>query len=171
MKFLPAKSGWGSARSEDVKIEAFSGRNEKYDKVAIGSWTRNLSIDSQIIWSVSSLVDEPEVHCGFTTFAAQLNEITEVEKDKLPPTDSRLRPDLRYRESGNLAMAEQYKVQVEEAQRFRRSQLESAGVSHEPQFFQKVTGPRKWVLKDGDQGYWKARQKRFQGLELINLFA
>jgi hypothetical protein len=36
-----------------------------------------------------------------TTFAMQLNEMTEGLREKLPPTDSRLRPDLQLLERAN----------------------------------------------------------------------
>ncbi|CRK40985.1 hypothetical protein BN1723_018799, partial [Verticillium longisporum] len=51
-----------------------------------------------------------------TQFAAQLNEITEIEKGRLPPTDSRLRPDQRQAELGDLDAAEETKVVLEEEQ-------------------------------------------------------
>lgn len=171
MKFLPSKSGWGSSRSEEIIIEAFDAQNKKYNKDATGSWTRSLSIDSQEIWKVSNLVNEPESHCGFTGFAAQLNEITAIEKDRLPPTDSRLRPDLRFREEGNLKDAERYKIQVEERQRRRRAELEEAGLSHQPQFFKSTDDGKRWIIKDGEEGYWRSREKRFEGLNICELFS
>lgn len=38
---------------------------------------------------------------GLTVFAMQANEMTEGLREKLPPTDSRLRTDLRHLEHGN----------------------------------------------------------------------
>ena len=39
---------------------------------------------------------------SFTLFAMMLNQLTDNIKDKLPPTDSRLRPDIRLLEEGDI---------------------------------------------------------------------
>lgn len=136
----------------------------------MGSWARHLTLGSEEIWHVSSLVGEPDLHCGFPTFAAQLNEITEIEKDNLPPTDSRLRPDLRHRETGHLSEAEHWKVKIEESQRRRRAEQEESGQVHQPQFFSLSCNEKTWEPRSGEHNYWRAREKAFEGLDLVELF-
>jgi len=50
----------------------------------------------------------------------QLNELHEDQKSTLPPTDSRLRPDCRALENGDLDTATREKIRLEEKQRSAR---------------------------------------------------
>lgn len=169
MKFVPSK-GWGSSRSEEVTIEAYDPKHQLYQNRVVGTWTQSLSMDSKVIWKVAPLVDNPTNHCGFTLFAAQLNEITKIEQGHLPPTDSRLRPDLRSREEGRLEESEREKVRVEDGQRRRRKELEDAGEVHEPRFFQTTDAGKSWKLKAGDSSYWAEREKDFEEANLVDIF-
>ena len=71
-----------------------------------------------------SLPEEAQLNYGFSRFAIELNEITAVERGKIPRTDCRLRPDQRALEEGRLAEAENVKLGLEQAQRDRRRQRE-----------------------------------------------
>lgn len=64
-------------------------------------------------------------------------ELNELGPDSylLPPTDTRLRPDQRALERGDLEEAERLKAQLENAQRDRRKQREEKGEKHEPKWF------------------------------------
>jgi len=115
-------------------------------------------------------VDNAATTYGMTTFAAGLNEVTTLEKGKLPPTDTRLRPDQRLAEKGDLDNAEEWKVRLEEAQRDRRRVLEESGEEHRPKWFVKVEtegatgageagGEEVWRLKGGKEGYWEERSR------------
>ena len=100
---------------------------------------------------------------------------------KLPPTDSRLRPDLRAWESNDLNRATDEKSRLENNQRDRRKQLkkilkEEKGPSidmyneqefYEPQFFEKKKNPfyeKKsdpkylYEFKSGAKSYWQKRE-------------
>ncbi|KAA8571496.1 hypothetical protein EYC84_001496 [Monilinia fructicola] len=92
------------------------------------------------IWKVGDLVDNAPNCYGLTTFAAQLNEITEIEKGKMAITDSRLRPDQRAAEAGNLDEAEDVKAKLEEAQRRRRRSMEDRGEQWRAKWFVRVEG-------------------------------
>lgn len=50
---------------------------------------------------------------GFSQFACGLNELSPDEREFLPPTDSRLRPDVRALELGDAAKALAYKTALE----------------------------------------------------------
>lgn len=166
--------GMFSGRSEDVCAQLYDRNGAELPAGLIGKWTLSLDVtrhggsgDAHPIWTVGALVDNAPAHYGFTTFAASLNEITPVEADKLPPTDSRLRPDQRKVEQGDLDGAEVIKARLEEQQRVRRARLEDEGAEWVPRWFERVggggggdgAGEDVWRLKTGRNGYWEERER------------
>lgn len=161
--------GMFGGRGEDVQVETFGDDGVHTGMSLAGTWTSSLRMveagkaAGEEIWRVGPLVDKAASTYGMTTFAASLNEITALEKGKLPPTDTRLRPDQRLAEDGKLDDAESWKVKLEEAQRTRRRQLEENGVEHKPRWFVKAAtggdGEEVWKLKGGKDGYWEERAK------------
>ncbi|KAM7253323.1 hypothetical protein ACFE04_025941 [Oxalis oulophora] len=91
---------------------------------------------------------------NFTRFAITLNELTPGLKEKLPPTDSRLRPDQRYLENGEYEMANAEKLRLEQRQRQARKMQESGW---KPRWFA-MDKERSTYQYSG--GYWEAREKR-----------
>ncbi|BFZ54493.1 Oxysterol-binding protein 3 [Savitreella phatthalungensis] len=162
VEFLAAQGGmWGGGgRSENVTVKAFSRGREPLPLSLQGKWTESLSLTSgtcEVIWEAGKLVDDPGEHCGLTQFAAQLNEITPIEQARLPPTDSRLRPDLRARENADNKLAEQHKAQLEETQRQRRALNDKADAWFTPQWFEKQG--QAYVFNQADSSYWNARKR------------
>lgn len=161
--------GMFSGRSEEVSTRAVDSNNKSLSLGLAGTWpssvslTRDGSPSGSPIWSAGNLVPNSPKHYGLTSFAATLNEITSIEKDRLPPTDSRLRPDQRALEDGDLDRAEEVKVQLEEAQRARRREMEASGESWSPRWFTRVgeeSGDEVvWGLKGGKDGYWDERAR------------
>eukprot|EP00126_Sphaerothecum_destruens_P000305 Sdes_comp10361_c0_seq2m2011 len=95
-----------------------------------------------------------------TSFAMTLNELEPHHPAKLPPTDSRFRPDQRLYEEGNIDKAEEIKNALEEKQRSVRKMREAQGESYEPLFFQLETQPdseRTVWISNGK--YWDMRGK------------
>ncbi|KAK4256849.1 hypothetical protein QN277_006518 [Acacia crassicarpa] len=100
--------------------------------------------------------NEPSHHTtrhNLTEFAITLNEIIPELKGKLPPTDSRWRPDQRFLENGEYEMANSEKLRLEQRQRQARKMQETGWK------------PR-WFARDKDSdsyryagGYWEARDK------------
>ncbi|GAB2214330.1 hypothetical protein Droror1_Dr00018673 [Drosera rotundifolia] len=89
---------------------------------------------------------------NLTPFAISLNELTPGLKEKLPPTDSRLRPDQRYLENGEYELANSEKLRLEQSQRQARKIQESGW---EPRWFQKdEDGCYRYI-----GGYWQARER------------
>ncbi|KJX96590.1 oxysterol binding protein [Zymoseptoria brevis] len=160
--------GMFSGRSEEVSVQLFGSPalTSVLPLGLAGKWTESLkrTDTGETIWTVGSLVPDAAKVYGFTSFAAALNEVTEVEENHLPPTDSRLRPDQRALEMGDSDKAEALKARLEERQRARRKVLETHGHNWTPQFFEKVDGnvsgveEEVWVLKK-DDGYWAKREK------------
>lgn len=159
-------------RGEDVQVELYNADGSHAGASLTGTWTAALRAmpGGKEIWKAGSLVDNAATTYGMTTFAAGLNEVTTLEKGKLPPTDTRLRPDQRLAEKGDLDNAEEWKVRLEEAQRDRRRVLEESGEEHRPKWFVKVEtegatgageagGEEVWRLKGGKEGYWEERSR------------
>ncbi|XVE55393.1 hypothetical protein DITRI_Ditri03aG0155000 [Diplodiscus trichospermus] len=69
-----------------------------------------------LLWKRSKPPKYPTRY-NLTRFAITLNELTPGLKEKLPPTDSRLRPDQRYLENGEYEMANSEKLRLEQRQR------------------------------------------------------
>ncbi|KAL2132806.1 hypothetical protein VTI74DRAFT_3356 [Chaetomium olivicolor] len=152
-------------RGEEVAVEVFQADGKHSGLGLSGTWTGALKAvpGGQEIWKVGSLVENAANTYGLTAFAASLNEITPVEKGRLPPTDCRLRPDQRLVEMGELDQAEEWKVKLEEAQRQRRRAMEENGEEYKPRWFVKATtspdGEEVWRLKGGKDGYWEERAR------------
>ena len=165
-----AKGMW-SGRNEDVTVEAFDPEGSPLPQGLAGKWTSSLSLtengkEVKQIWCIGALVADAPSRYGFTDLAATLNEVTSIEADRLPPTDSRLRADQRAAEEGDLDSAEALKARLEEGQRQRRKEMEDSGSAWQPTWFTKVDGAKDaWIMKSGPDNYWERREKRdWQGV-------
>ena len=126
-----------------------------------GKWDEQLvqKLDAshlRILWRMTPFPRNAPEYYGFTSFGITLNEITPDLVNKLPPTDSRLRPDVRALEEGNLDVAEHEKARVEEMQRDRRKR----GTERKP----------RWFRKNGEEweyvgGYWEQRAQGWKDAE------
>ncbi|KAI0893461.1 Oxysterol-binding protein-domain-containing protein [Annulohypoxylon nitens] len=170
--------GMFGGRSEDVEVDCCDASGTSMGAGLIGNWTSSLRIvengkpTKNEIWKAGSVVPNAPNTYGLTSFSATLNETTAIEKGRLPPTDTRLRPDQRLAEEGRLDQAEESKVLLEEAQRARRRDMEEKGEQHKPKWFVKVPeapdGEELWRLKLGKEGYWEERAKgEWKGVERI----
>ncbi|KAI9643238.1 Oxysterol-binding protein 3 [Ciborinia camelliae] len=174
------QKGMFGGRSEDVGVEAYDGEGKNTGVTLQGTWTHSLKLveagrsSGSEIWKVGDLVPNAANCYGLTTFAAQLNEITEMERGKMAPTDSRLRPDQRAAEEGKLDEAEEVKAKLEEAQRRRRRSMEERGELWKPKWFVRVEGgveeggveeegEEVWGLRGGRDGYWEERERVARG--------
>lgn len=127
-----------------------------------GKWdeqvTRKLDSDHlRVLWRITGFPKNSRELYGFTSFGITLNEITPDIAKKLPPTDSRFRPDVRALEEGDLDHAEDEKKRVEELQRERRAQ----GKNAEPRWFKEV-GRDDWEYVGG---YWEEREGGWKDVE------
>ncbi|KAL5714585.1 Oxysterol-binding protein-related protein 2A [Ranunculus cassubicifolius] len=91
---------------------------------------------------------------NLTSFAITLNELTPGLKEKLPPTDSRLRPDQRHLENGEYEKANAEKLRLEMRQKMSRELQESGW---KPRWFDKdaESGAFRYL-----GGYWETREQR-----------
>lgn len=161
--------GMFSGRSEEVSTKAVDSSGRELPLGLTGTWTTSLQLTKNgsptntTVWKAGPLVSNAPKHYGLTTFAAALNEITPIEANKLPSTDSRLRPDQRALEDGDVDRAEEVKVTLEEGQRARRREMEAAGESWTPRWFTRAEDDNSdevaWRLKSGKDGYWEERSR------------
>ena len=86
-----------------------------------------------------------------------LNELLSQDEGKLPPTDSRLRPDQRLCEIWRFGDANAEKQRLEKKQRAARKRLED-GTKTEPRWFRSKTGATDTTDWDYIGGYWEARR-------------
>ncbi|KAK9276528.1 hypothetical protein L1049_006062 [Liquidambar formosana] len=106
--------------------------------------------EAVLLWERDKSVTKTRYN--LTPFAISLNELTLGLLEKLPPTDSRLRPDQRHLENGEYELANAEKLRLEQLQRQARK-LQERGWQ-----------PR-WFRKDEDGcyrylgGYWEVREK------------
>ncbi|KAG5035441.1 hypothetical protein JHK87_010351 [Glycine soja] len=84
-----------------------------------GKESSYVSSKPHVLWKRSP-TPEYQTRYNLTQFAMTLNEITPGLKEKLPPTDSRLRPDQRCLENGQHEMTNFGKLRLEQSQRHER---------------------------------------------------
>ncbi|PPQ95634.1 hypothetical protein CVT26_008663 [Gymnopilus dilepis] len=120
-----------------------------------GKWDDQISqmLDEShfhVLWKMTPFPKNSPDYYGFTSYGLTLNELTSNLVGKLPPTDSRLRPDVRALENGEVDLAEEEKLRVERMQRDRRSK----GQERQPRWFKEVGDEWHYV-----GGYWEARSR------------
>ncbi|KAF5734891.1 oxysterol-binding protein-related protein 2A isoform X4 [Tripterygium wilfordii] len=112
----------------------------------------NPSCGASLLWK--STKPPPNLtRYNLTSFAITLNELTPGLQEKLPPTDSRLRPDQRHLENGEYEKANAEKQRLEMRQRISRKLQENGW---RPRWFQREgeTGAFRYV-----GGYWESREE------------
>ncbi|KAL8250798.1 hypothetical protein R6Q59_034491 [Mikania micrantha] len=143
-------------------------RNGKTAATLIGKWDESMHFvngdcsgnkgkgdpfsDARLLWRRSKPPKAPTRY-NLSRFAITLNELTPDLKEKLPPTDSRLRPDQRCLENGEYEMANVEKLRLEQRQRQARKMQERGW---KPQWFAKDKASDTFVYTGG---YWEAREQ------------
>uniref|UniRef100_A0A672RAJ2 Oxysterol-binding protein n=1 Tax=Sinocyclocheilus grahami TaxID=75366 RepID=A0A672RAJ2_SINGR len=140
-----------------------------------GSWHEGIFCDTlpnpQCLWKPNPQPDDYFDYYGFSQYAREVNDLTPDIKDKLPPTDTRFRPDQRLLEKGKVEEADKRKDEIEEKQRERRKAMTKRGEEHVPRFFVKTldhAGREAWVTNGI---YWKIRENPgFASTENLDLW-
>ncbi|XP_069355923.1 uncharacterized protein [Maniola hyperantus] len=166
LNFIKASS-WSSSRHE-VRGAVTEGGSGTRLRLA-GRWSEALYAGdppaARCLWRPGAMPPEHELYYGFTRFAMELNEMEPGMRDVLPHTDTRLRPDQRALEEGDVESAEQFKHQLEQSQRERRRDC----LDHTPAWFRKVLeGSEEMWSFTGE--YWKAREAGFPALQAPRLW-
>uniref|UniRef100_A0A8C2D2V4 Oxysterol-binding protein n=1 Tax=Cyprinus carpio TaxID=7962 RepID=A0A8C2D2V4_CYPCA len=118
---------------------------------------------SQLLWRIAPRPVNSVQMYNFTTFAMQLNELDKEIEAVIPKTDSRLRPDIRAMENGDIDLASEEKKRLEEKQRAARKNRSksddewktSRNVALGPRWFHQGPNPHNgsqdWLFSSG---YW-----------------
>ncbi|CAH2097362.1 unnamed protein product [Euphydryas editha] len=164
LNFIKASS-WSNSRHEVRGAVTAGGTRLRLQ----GRWSEALYAGdppaAKCLWRPGAMPPEHELYYGFTRFAIELNELEPGLRPLLPHTDTRFRPDQRALEEGDVEAAEQFKHQLEQAQRERRRDEHD----HRPAWFRKVVegGEEAWVFS-GE--YWRARELGFPSLSAPRLW-
>ena len=119
---------------------------------------------------MNSKPDNSDWMYQFSNFTLQLNYLSNALKEKLPPTDTRLRPDQRALEDGETDLAIKEKHRLEESQRARRREMEKNKQEHVPLYFEKRSiEETKEVIFQMNGRYWEDRDKR-DWSKSVNIF-
>lgn len=121
--------------------------------LAVKSKNFDAMSEAVLLWKCNDPSEFPTRY-DLTAFAITLNEITPGLKEKLPPTDSRLRPDQRHLENGEYTLANSEKLRLEEKQRQARKLQETGW---QPRWFRKSKSTNTFEYTGG---YWEAREER-----------
>ncbi|XP_032760823.1 oxysterol-binding protein-related protein 2 isoform X1 [Rattus rattus] len=92
------------------------------DDVPVAQETVQVIPGSKLLWRINSRPPNSAQMYNFTSFTVSLNELESGMEKTLPPTDCRLRPDIRGMENGNMDLASQEKERLEEKQREARKE-------------------------------------------------
>ncbi|CAA3018897.1 Hypothetical predicted protein, partial [Olea europaea subsp. europaea] len=142
---------------EDVTGKKFATLFGKWDESMYfvngdGSGKVKDKSDASLLWKKNELPLNLTRY-NLTSFAITLNELTPGLKEKLPPTDSRLRPDQRHLENGEYDKANSEKLRLEMRQRMSTKLQENGW---KPRWFDRESeeGSFRYV-----GGYWEARDQ------------
>ncbi|XP_069548131.1 oxysterol-binding protein-related protein 2-like isoform X1 [Brachyistius frenatus] len=116
---------------------------------------------SELVWKITPRPDNSAKFYAFSTFAMQLNELEKSMEGVVAPTDSRLRPDIRSMENGDIDLASAEKKRLEEKQRMARKnrskseEWKTRNAALGPRWFQQGPNPHNkaqdWLYL---KGYW-----------------
>lgn len=128
------------------------------------------------MWTAPSYPENHKMMYGFNKFSLQLNLLPDQLKDKLPPTDSRFRQDVKIWESGQIDNSTDEKNRIELNQRKRKKLLKELlkdqpmdgddSVYYTPKYFKMVNhdtlGEGHFEFQDQnsrESNYWLDRDK------------
>ncbi|RXN37280.1 oxysterol-binding -related 1-like protein [Labeo rohita] len=110
---------------------------------------------SQLLWRIAPRPVNSTQMYNFTTFAMQLNELDKEIESVIPKTDSRLRPDIRAMENGDIDLASEEKKRLEEKQRAARKNRSKSDDEWKTRWFHQGPNPHNgsqdWLFSNG---YW-----------------
>ncbi|XP_041660255.1 oxysterol-binding protein-related protein 1-like isoform X2 [Cheilinus undulatus] len=110
---------------------------------------------SELIWKITPRPENSAKFYAFSAFAMHLNELEKSMEGVIPSTDSRLRPDIRSMENGDIDLASVEKKRLEEKQRMARKNRTKSTEEWKTRWFQQGPNPHNkaqdWLYL---KGYW-----------------
>ena len=156
------KRGWSTSSYQRVQGEIFSGPKQVAYRIE-GKWSDTLTIvnvatgEREVAWTKEPYPENYQYMYGMTRFLMQMNYLPNTLRPKLPPTDSRLRPDQRALENGDFKVAADLKNMLEEKQRAIRRYHEKFNIHPKPAFFDEWKNP-----DDPENLYYKYNRTYFE---------
>ncbi|XP_042604963.1 oxysterol-binding protein-related protein 1-like isoform X3 [Cyprinus carpio] len=139
--------------SEDKKSSKQSSDSE--ETLQSGGDLLEVIPGSQLLWRIAPRPVNSVQMYNFTTFAMQLNELDKEIEAVIPKTDSRLRPDIRAMENGDIDLASEEKKRLEEKQRAARKNRSKSDDEWKTRWFHQGPNPHNgsqdWLFSSG---YW-----------------
>jgi hypothetical protein len=109
-----------------------------------GHWSSQVIVtdlktkEDVVIWEAHPKADRSDEQYGLTPFAINLNYLPKELEEKIAPTDSRYRPDLRAFENGDIDAGGEEKNRLEDRQREARKIRNDKGEHWTPLYFEEV---------------------------------
>ena len=163
IKFKP--KGWSSKHDCEFTGEIFESGNTVSAKL-IGKWDDKVEMfhENDKCFEIAKLNELPalaDFQYSFSTFVINLNHTSYDLLYQLPDTDSRLRPDIRAHENGNIELASFENYRLEENQ--------SSSIDRKPHWFEVSEKNGVYSTKYKHQ-YFECRQKMNWPDNLPNLY-
>jgi hypothetical protein len=133
--------GWSGFNSY-FRVEGTVFIDKKPVIIFKGKWNDSVSMTdlrtnvTEVVWKKYPYPANWDKQYGMTQHSLQLNYLPSWLRGKLPPTDSRLRPDQRALEHGDFSKASDEKNRLEVKQRAERKYMETNKVEHIPKYFE-----------------------------------
>lgn len=142
------RTGWSTRADDENRVTAtISDKDGKECYRIDGQYTKELTGtdlrtgQTKVLFTAPEKPKNTDKMFGMNIFALQLNYLPESLKLKLPPTDCRLRGDLRGWDQANLDFATREKNRLEENQRARRAKVKTM-------LNDDVNAPSDWNISD-----------------------
>ncbi|CAL8306281.1 unnamed protein product [Gadus morhua 'NCC'] len=127
--------------------------NDDSDDMPESQDTVSVIPGSTLLWRIASRPTHSTTMYNFTSFAMSLNEMEPGMEATLPPTDGRLRPDIRAMENGLMDEASREKERLEQKQRESRKERAKSQEEWSTRWFQQgnnpFTGSPDWLYTGG----------------------
>lgn len=129
-----------------------------------GSWNKDLYLESsnmqkELLVEKNKKFPGSEYMFGFPKWSVITSNLTKEQINFICPTDSRLRPDQRAYENGDVELAASEKHRLEELQRGRRRLRKTNNEEFTPRWFEKTIDPDVNVETFTYRGgYWETRE-------------
>ncbi|XP_021329131.1 oxysterol-binding protein-related protein 1 isoform X1 [Danio rerio] len=148
--------------SEEKKSSKQSQSSDSEETPQPGGDSLEVIPGSQLLWRIAPRPANSAQMYSFTSFALQLNELDKEIESVIPKTDSRLRPDIRAMENGDIDMASEEKKRLEEKQRAARKnrsksddEWKARNIASGPRWFHQGPNPHNgsqdWLFSNS---YW-----------------
>ena len=132
--------GWSDSTYGLIDGYAMNSAGKKVIEIS-GKWTESIWMTNletkkkELVWKRLPEPPDWENYYCFPLFTLQMNNLTERLKTLIPPTDSRLRPDQRALENGDIKLASDEKFRMEELQRAARKYRANNNIEYKPTYF------------------------------------